>query len=377
MKIFDKPKQVINLPGNGNMDKLQMQGQDFFSNFDDELHVGKLFIYLYGEFCNSYAVYANINSDSFLKQIFEIYQLSEKSFIRKEEFSKQKKIDEIDYNSSSYLILLKEKLVLSVNNYKIVFYYSSESITFEEINKIISLVKQNKKENKHKQKFYMISANSHSEYGFEFRKFNIKKQELNLTDNYNNDFIEVDQVIRNFLNADKTNGLVLLHGKYGTGKTSYIRHLMNTINRRFIFLPINMMESISSPNFLPFISKNGNSVLVLEDCETIIKQRETGNSDSSLVNLLNLGDGLLSDALSIKLICTFNADLKNIDKAILRKGRLVARYEFKELSVEKTTNLLNKIGHNVVPEAPKTLAEIFNYESNNFEENNDNRKIGF
>jgi len=171
--------------------------------------------------------------------------------------------------------------------------------------------------------------------------------------------------------------LVLLHGKYGTGKTSYIRNLMGAVNKRFIFLPVNMMESISSPNFLPFISKYGNSILVLEDCETIIKQRETGNSDSSLVNLLNLGDGLLSDALSIKLICTFNADLKQIDKAILRKGRLVARYEFKELSLEKTIKLYQKNGGVQKIDEPKTLAEIYNFGNTNFDENNDTKKIGF
>jgi len=355
----------------------EIEKPDIFSYFDDEIHVGKFFIHLYGELCDSYTVYNNINIELFLKQLTDIYKLNNDNFLKKEEFSKTKKIDEIDPTSSSYLIKLKPKLILSVTSYKIVFYYSSSSINFEEINSIISIIKQSKKENKHKQKFYMVSANSHSEYGFEFRKFNIKKQELNIEENYNDDFVEVDKVIKKFLNTQKSNGLILLHGKYGTGKTSYIRNLMGTVNKRFIFLPVNMMDSISSPNFLPFISKYGNSVLVLEDCETIIKQRESGNSDSSLVNLLNLGDGLLSDALSIKLICTFNADLKQIDKAILRKGRLVARYEFKELNLEKTKLLHKKIGGLAKIEEPKTLAEIYNSDNTNFDDSVEGKKIGF
>jgi len=350
---------------------------DIFSYFDDEIHIGKFFIHLYGELPDSYSVYNNINIELFIKQITELHNLTHENYLKKEEFAKAKKIDEIDYSSSSYLIKIKDKLILSLTSYKIVFYYSSADINFDEINAIISIIKQSKKESKHKQKFYMVSANSHSEYGFEFRKFNIKKQELNITENYNDDFVAVDQVITKFLNTNKSNGLVLLHGKYGTGKTSYIRNLMGTVNKRFIFLPVNMMESISSPNFLPFISKYGNSILVLEDCETIIKQRESGNSDSSLVNLLNLGDGLLSDALSIKLICTFNADLKQIDKAILRKGRLVARYEFKELDLKKTKLLHTKIGGIEPIEEPKTLAEIYNYKNTNFDETSDGKKIGF
>lgn len=349
---------------------------NIFSSYDDEIHPGRLFVHLYKELYDTYSVFGNINIELFMKRLSDKYKLSKKNYFLKEEFSKRKKVTEIDYNSCTYLIKLKDKLLVYVTNYKVVFYYS-ETIIFDELKDIIGLIKNSKKEKKHKRKFYMISANSHAEFGLEFRKFNIKKQELNIEDNYNNDFPEVDKNIRSFLNDDKKNGLILLHGKYGTGKTSYIRNLLSEVDKRFIFLPVNMMESISSPNFLPFISKYSNSILILEDCETIIKQRESGSSDNSLVNLLNLGDGLLSDALSIKLICTFNADLKQIDQAILRKGRLIARYEFKELSLEKTNKLYHKNGGKDSLKEPKTLAEIYNYSLKNFENQSSNKKIGF
>ena len=77
------------------------------------------------------------------------------------------------------------------------------------------------------------------------------------------------------------------------------------------------------------------SILVVEDAEELISIRD-GNRSSNISWLLNLTDGLLGEALKIKVICTFNTPLKNIDEALLRKGRLIARYEFKELNIEKS-----------------------------------------
>ncbi len=349
---------------------------DIFSSYDDEIHNGKLFVSLYQEIFNTYSVYKSINVELFVKNIKEEFKITDEDFLIKNQYSKSKKIDQIDYGQGSYLIKVRDKLLLFVANYKISFYYAKD-IDFENIKNIIEIIKQSKKEKKHKKKFYMVSRNNHSEYGFDFRRFNIKKQEIDITTNYNDDFREVDNTIRGFLNTNKSNGLVLLHGKYGTGKTSYIRNLMNTVNKRFIFLPLDMMDNISNPNFLPFISQYRNSVLVLEDCETLIKTRDGGRIDNALVNLLNLGDGLLSDALAIKLVCTFNADLKEIDQAILRKGRLIARYEFKELELVKAKALAIKLKIKNNIDKPLTLAEIYNLEKKDFSKLKNDKKIGF
>ena len=138
-----------------------------------------------------------------------------------------------------------------------------------------------------------------------------------------------------------------------------------------------MIEALSSPDFLPFISRQPNSVLILEDCESLLVHRENGfNNASALSNLLNLGDGLLSDALSVNVICTFNAGVKKIDDAILRKGRLLARYEFKELEVSKACALAQKIGKNVKIEHPMTVSDIYNLEDLSFE-NKPSKSVGF
>ena len=88
-----------------------------------------------------------------------------------------------------------------------------------------------------------------------------------------------------------------------------------------------------------------------------------------------MGDGLLADALAIKIICTFNADLKSIDAAILRKGRLIVRYEFKELEVEKAEKISTQLGFTGKIERAMTLADIYNQRSPDFQL--PDNKLGF
>jgi hypothetical protein len=48
--------------------------------------------------------------------------------------------------------------------------------------------------------------------------------------------------------------------------------------------------------------------------------------------------------LNLQIICTFNTDLTNVDEALLRKGRLIAKYEFKALAEQKSQALSNDLG---------------------------------
>jgi hypothetical protein len=88
-----------------------------------------------------------------------------------------------------------------------------------------------------------------------------------------------------------------------------------------------------------------------------------------------LTDGLFSDFLNIKIICTFNTNLERIDKALLRKGRMIAKYNFTPLSAEKTAALAKKLGHEGVT-GSLTLADIFGYDHQNFSKPT-KRTIGF
>jgi ATP-dependent 26S proteasome regulatory subunit len=87
-------------------------------------------------------------------------------------------------------------------------------------------------------------------------------------------------------------------------------------------------------------------------------------------------DGLYSDILNIKIIATFNSDMTSIDKALLRDGRLISKYEFKELSIDKTNTLLKELGKGE-SDKPLTLAEIYNKTSEEIIQVKKPKRIGF
>ena len=100
------------------------------------------------------------------------------------------------------------------------------------------------------------------------------------------------------------------------------------------------------------------------------------SSQSSVSNLLNISDGLLSDCLNVQIICTFNSELNMVDNALLRKGRLIARYEFGKLDVAKAQQLSKHFGFDTIVNKPMTLSEIANQHEMVFE-NKQVQVLGF
>lgn len=208
--------------------------------------------------------------------------------------------------------------------------------------------------------FYTISSGQH---GFDLEDLNIKCEHSTeiIVDNYNDDFVAVNNVIADAIKEDKR-GLILLHGIPGSGKTSYIKHLITSDStRKIIYIPTHLAGAIASPQFISFVKQQiAGSVLVIEDAEQVLISRESDSSYKEAVsNILNMTDGILADALNLLIICTFNTDTKNLDSALLRKGRLLLQYEFLPLTVEKTDNLTEKLyGRKEGKALP--LSEIYN-----------------
>lgn len=272
-----------------------------------------------------------------------------------------------------FFILDDDLLVdFDTNNSEVRFLYRHTPIT--KVEQLTKEIRKFKVRNPKQQP--QISLVLASDRGFETSQFNLPRISVNIEENYNHDFKEVHQTIIKRLNKKMDKGLVILHGKPGTGKTSYIRYLITQLKKQVIFLPPNLASAITNPELMKMLVYNPDSIFVIEDAENLVIDRnQSGGSPVSA--LLNITDGLLSDVLNIQVICSFNTDIRNIDSALLRKGRLVAKYEFKELEVAKAQKLSNKLGFKTNISKPMPLSDIFNQEETNFAEIGPKQKIGF
>lgn len=258
--------------------------------------------------------------------------------------------------NETYLVLNNKCVLEFDSGYCEILYHFSSS---EFVSELIEFLKTFKEKQRRKPlEINLIVSNGRS---MELKSMEIKRTKLDLDLYYEDDFMQTDEVIRKRMNQKNDKGIVLLHGLPGTGKTTYLRHLIGKIKKRVLFLSPNIAGNLVDPEFIDLLIDNPNSVVIIEDAENIIMDRRT-NQNSSVSNLLNISDGLLADFLNVQLICTFNSSLTMVDSALMRKGRLIAKYEFGKLSVRKAQRLSDRLGYRNLIVKPMTIAEITNPE---------------
>lgn len=268
--------------------------------------------------------------------------------------------------------ILKNRLVINL-------YINWVDVLFEEENRKQSeeIIRDLKKFTFRNRKRNDISLITSGPLGLSTTEIKINKPKLNLKTHYNDDLLPLhDIVLKNLKQKDKSS-LFLFHGTPGTGKSTYLRYLIHHLNKEVIFMPPKLASNLDQPDFTSFIISNSNSLFIIEDAEELITSRQ-GNRNSKISMLLNLTDGLLGEALGIQIIATFNTNVFNIDKALLRKGRLTGIYEFKPLSVKKSISLLQSIGvKELTTSTPMTLSEIYNTDSRAYNYKSEKTTIGF
>jgi hypothetical protein len=258
--------------------------------------------------------------------------------------------------------------------YQIEFFYNIKKGKRDEQFSFLDLKKYEKK--KIKANISLVK----SEMGhLETQDYDLPIPDIDLGLNYGKDFLKVHDVIIEKLNKPRGKGIILLHGEPGTGKTSYLKYITKLItDKDILFIPPSLAEALSEPSIIPFLMEHRDSILVIEDAERVISDREGNGSPAGVSNVLNITDGILGDCLNIQIIATFNMKRERIDQALLRKGRLIAEHKFEKLAIEDTNNLLKHLKKDIVSEEAMTLADIYNIDIELIKSTNKNTsKIGF
>lgn len=268
---------------------------------------------------------------------------------------------ELEESRLDSIILLKTGCILKINNHysnRVTIYYNSDAaLDILAANIDVSWEGEDDEMDNRTYGYYTYLTYGLKSYNERYLRF--EAGNINLKKNYNND-LPYDK-LTNFIKRDKE-GLAILYGEPGTGKTSIMKKMiLDNPETKFIIFSNAFLGQITSDTFLNYLMKNRNEnvVYILEDCEKAIMKRERGGDASSVVALLNTTDGILGSSLKTKFLCTFNTGLDNIDKALLRKGRLYLMYEFKKLELEKAKEI------DETATEPDTLANLYNREENN------------
>ena len=191
--------------------------------------------------------------------------------------------------------------------------------------------------------------------------------------NYSEPVVALLDRLVNLEPATSSGRLLLLHGPPGTGKTTALRALALAWRKwcqvDYVLDPERLLSDASyltsvalgddEPDFIRGAQKPLPwRLLVLEDCDELIRIDAKKRSGQSLARLLNLTDGILGQGLELMVAITTNEPLARLHPAVTRPGRCLAQIGIGPLTPAEARSWLGRHSAPIEPDGA-TLAELY------------------